>query len=290
MSLPFNNFLENVSEIQMRAICCLQYSILRTAPEHKAEWSSQLVWGEWVLVSEFGQEWSLVTTEHGYSGWCRSAHLFIPSGDAYNILETSILMVSTRNAKPLLWPDFFKKFPTPEKHVAGCFGFFPKEKQVSTSGWTKIENPSVWNPDKAISEGRNLLNVPYVWGGKTPVGFDCSGFIQHLFHIQGFSFPRDAWQQAESGTSISFIREKPEFEPGILLFFQRPGKKIHHVALSLGRSQIMHASEWVRIESLDPQSPDFVFDRWETLVSAKKIEPADLEPLALTFRKLWQFA
>lgn len=197
-------------------------------------------------------------------------------------------MVSTQSTKPKGQPDFFRKFPSPEKLPAGCFGFFPKGTYDSLSGWINMENPSVWNFEQAISDARKLIHIPYVWGGKTPIGLDCSGLIQHLFHLQGFSFPRDAWQQAVLGTPSSFIKEKPEFAPGTLLYFQRPGKNIHHVALSIGGSRFIHASEWVRVESLDPQLPDFAHDRWETLVLAKKLGPNDLKPLALTFRKLWE--
>lgn len=197
-------------------------------------------------------------------------------------------MVSTELTIPKDQPDFFRKFPSLENVTAGCFGFFSKSKYESLPGWTPIEKPFFWNFERAISDARKLLHIPYVWGGKIPLGLDCSGLIQHLFHLQGFSFPRDAWQQAALGTTLSWKKEKPEFVPGTLLFFQRPGKKIHHVALSIGGSSFIHASEWVRIESLDPQSPDFAHDRWETLVLAKKIGPNDLKPLALTFSKLWE--
>lgn len=139
---------------------------------------------------------------------------------------------------------------------------------------------------KMAEMAQYYLGTVYLWGGKTPFGFDCSGLVQLIINLQGYSFPRDAWQQALEGEEIAFSSEFPEFQPGNLLFFQFPEKKIHHVAISLGGSKFIHASEWVRIQSFHPNDSDFAPERLDTLVKAKKIK--NLTTLAASFGKLLQ--
>jgi cell wall-associated NlpC family hydrolase len=118
------------------------------------------------------------------------------------------------------------------------------------------------------------------------MGLDCSGLVQVMFHQMGYSFPRDAWQQAEVGDPVDFNPEKPEFQAGDLLYFTRPGKKIHHVAVSLGGSRYFHASEWTRENDFNPDYALFVQDRKDTLTLAKRIRTGHLKPLVSTFKEM----
>jgi cell wall-associated NlpC family hydrolase len=162
----------------------------------------------------------------------------------------------------------------------------PEDDGFDQTAYTDLSSPPPFSARLMAEQAMNLLTVPYVWGGKTAFGLDCSGLVQFLFQKQGYSFPRDAWQQAEKGKEISFDHSKPEFEEGDLLFFQHPGKKIHHVAISLGGSRYIHASEWVQINSLNEQNTDFRKERRDTFINAKKIQPETLVSLLDSFRKL----
>jgi cell wall-associated NlpC family hydrolase len=143
----------------------------------------------------------------------------------------------------------------------------PFVKKIKQSSFRGIEEVARW-----------YLNTPYLWGGRSPFGIDCSGFTQMVFKLNGIKLKRDAWQQAEQGTTISFLEEA---QPGDLAFFDNEEGKIVHVGIilntiphlnppqrgglshatlsPLGRAgegsgfKIIHASGKVRIDKLDHQ-------------------------------------
>ena len=92
------------------------------------------------------------------------------------------------------------------------------------------------------------MNAPYLWGGRSPFGIDCSGFTQLSFKLNGYKLPRDAYQQVELGTPLSFVEEA---EAGDLAFFDNEEGKIVHVGILLNDHQIIHASGFVKIDRFD---------------------------------------
>jgi len=95
---------------------------------------------------------------------------------------------------------------------------------------------------------KTYLNAPYLWGGRSPFGLDCSGFSQIVFKHAGISLPRDAYQQAEEGTVVPFVSEA---RTGDLAFFENADGKIIHVGIVLDEGEIIHASSFVKIGKLD---------------------------------------
>jgi cell wall-associated NlpC family hydrolase len=97
---------------------------------------------------------------------------------------------------------------------------------------------------------KSFLNTPYLWGGRTHYGIDCSGFTQAVFKLRGFDLKRDAWMQAEQGTVVDFLAEA---KLGDLAFFNNSEGKITHVGIMLNNEQIIHASGRVKIDRIDGQ-------------------------------------
>ncbi len=107
----------------------------------------------------------------------------------------------------------------------------------------------------AVPDKRNLipyahlfLNAPYLWGGRTPFGIDCSGFSQMCYKLIGIQIPRDAYQQIEIGTEVNDLESS---EAGDLVFFENDQKRITHVGILINQEEVIHASGRVRIEKID---------------------------------------
>jgi len=94
------------------------------------------------------------------------------------------------------------------------------------------------------------MNSPFLWGGKSPCGTDCAGYVQMVYKINGISLPRDVAEQPGKGTTLSFVEEA---QPGDLAFFDDDRSQITHVGLLLEKNQIIHASDTVRIDKFDHQ-------------------------------------
>lgn len=255
----------------MIAICKTAFAQLRATPAHSGELTSQLLGGEWVKIVTPGTDWSEIETEHGYKGWTRTGQLCMVPENKVSILADSTLYQDKKNGRIYL----------DKNSNAALKQAFEKAGETDA-----LSSTPTWNANLFCSIAKSFLDTPYVWGGKSEHGLDCSGLVQLSMNLCGFSFPRDAWQQAEMGAQIEIWPDCSSFEEGDLLFFQRQGKRVHHVAISLGGCLYLHASEWVQINSLDPESPAFVSDRKETLVGARRIKEAHLEPLSHAYKSL----
>ena len=106
------------------------------------------------------------------------------------------------------------------------------------------------NKEKLRDNALIYLNAPYLWGGRSPLGIDCSGLTQMIYRLQGIDLPRDAYEQAKVGTTLSFVDES---ESGDLAFFDNDEGKIIHVGIILEENYIIHASGKVRIDRIDQQ-------------------------------------
>ena len=104
------------------------------------------------------------------------------------------------------------------------------------------------NRNSIVNTALSFLNSPYLWGGKTPFGIDCSGFTQMVYKINGYKLSRDAKDQADQGETLSFIEES---EAGDLAFFNNDQGDIIHVGIILQNNHIIHASGKVRIDRID---------------------------------------
>jgi hypothetical protein len=242
---------------------------------------SQVLRGEIVKTIQKEENWSLVNTSDGYSGFIRTNHIgqvksLPPNQLPFQVISSSIECLQDGTQVPFLkgsfiWPEINSDFST-ISFSAGQLKSLP-------------ENP-VFEPRHFVKTALDCINIPYFWGGRSEWGMDCSGLVQFCLNFLGFEFPRDAWQQAEQPGMEIITGSIADILPGDLLFFQRGNNKIHHVAISLGKGEYVHASEWVRINSLDPVSESFDAERKDTWIGSLRLSKDHLTSRADSIRAL----
>jgi cell wall-associated NlpC family hydrolase len=127
--------------------------------------------------------------------------------------------------------------------------FFLGTEEYELNSDEIIQQPADF--ESSIAEyAKFFLNAPYLWGGKTLFGIDCSGFTQVVFKMLGKNLKRDAWQQAEQGEIVNFLQEA---KAGDLAFFDNAEGHVIHVGIMLNEQQIIHASGRVKIDPIDGQ-------------------------------------
>jgi len=210
----------------MKGIVQLSNIPLRTEASGKSELCSQLLAGETYEVIEEKGEWLRIKNDaDGYEGYI-NANQFAGISDFLG------------PAKRVC------NYPFLVRHSAEATAFFPCGALVYEDIEGLITLPGI----ALIEFSKQFLNVPYLWGGKTAFGIDCSGFVQVMFSCFGVQMPRDAWQQAQMGEHIDFVASAM---PGDLAFFENEAGNIVHVGICLNDNQIIHASGKVRIDQLD---------------------------------------
>ena len=214
---------------------------MRSNNFHESELVSQLLYGDCFKILSSKNEWlQIKTLNDSYVGW---------------INNKQVNEISKINAEKITFDDkifsirLIDYIETDENKLSsivlgsniGACKYLghkydgPKTKKTKTKpNLTKVASM--------------YLNSPYLWGGKTPFGIDCSGLTQMIYRINGYKIPRDASQQSELGETLSFIEES---EPGDLAFFDDKEGKIIHVGMLLENNYILHAHGNVRIDRID---------------------------------------
>lgn len=232
------------------AICFLSVIPIRANPSHSSEMVTQLLFGEVFQITERKEEWLFIKTEYDqYTGWIDEKQALEINAEVSSNLRFITLDVNTMALKGEQKQPFYLP-------AGSCLPFYADGKcQVGKDFYQIISNNiTIPNPDDFAADvaeiAKRFLNVPYLWGGRTHFGIDCSGFSQIVFKILGIRLNRDASQQAEQGTLVDFL---PEAKAGDLAFFDNEEGRITHVGIMLNNSQIIHASGRVKIDRIDNQ-------------------------------------
>lgn len=222
------------------AVCCM-----RKEPSHRSELVSQLLFGETASVIEVQKDFiKIIGCYDQYEGWVQSSQ--VAEVDEAFLNQTPAGYTYKRNIPFLL--DESPMFASPGTPVlpARYYGKYAIEYQEAES---LLEYKQLdFDPYIIKSIAGLFLNVPYLWGGKSAFGIDCSGFTQMVFKIFDKKIPRDAFQQAEQGELIGFLEE---VICGDLAFFDNEQEQIIHVGILLNNHEIIHASGKVRIDKID---------------------------------------
>lgn len=238
---------------------------LRWRADHRSEMRSQLLLGERVDVARHSADglWALVrNAADGYSGWVRRWGLIEVSAPracdwaARATLRVSAPIASLR-ARPGsgigVGPVFFNSRLIPHRASRGSVQV---ELPDGRRGWldqTQVAGPDD-RPPRLSDRLLSLLGTPYLWGGRTPAGYDCSGLTQQVLAEQGMALPRDAHQQFEWCREAGYPTEP---SPGALFFFGPPRGDIQHVGIGLSSGLFAESSGTVRLTSLDRGNPLF---------------------------------
>lgn len=208
----------------VKGICRFPLVACRREPNERSEMVSQLLYGESYEVLEDTTTWLHIrNTRDQYESWidAKLHSRFPDKQEEQVVLAIPFTILNKDTSKQLILPG----------------GSLVDASLVDTS---KV--------DSLIDTALKYIDAPYLWGGKSIWGMDCSGFIQVVFQIHGMDISRDAYQQAELGESIEF---NELIEEGDLAFFSEGDERISHVGICLGDEKIIHASGKVRIDRLD---------------------------------------
>lgn len=272
----------------------------RAAPQNAAEMMTQMILGTPVQVLKKQGGYYLVRTPDGYLSWTdgtavsvmdkatfedwkKSKRIIYTSdfGHAFSRADINASRVSdlvSGNILVLTGEDKdFYKVAFPDKRV----GYIKKTDAKLFSSWVKSPNPSA---EAILTTAKTLIGVPYLWGGTSTKGVDCSGFTKTSYFLNGIVIPRDASQQALVGEdvdvleqdSISLTKCLKNLKAGDLLFFAAAklrgttGGRVTHTAIYMGDGEFIQSAGMVRINSLKPDAANFDERESKTLVSAKR--------------------
>ena len=221
---------------------------MRSESSDKSEMINQILFGEHFKILEARKKWSRIRLAHdSYEGWICNKQVLEISEDDYKQLDKDISTITT----DIL--DIIKK----DQHqpiVIGSILPFYKSGHANINSemyeFNGLTTPGFVKKQKLVENALIFLKAPYLWGGRSPLGIDCSGLTQIVYRLQGVDLPRDAYMQAKVGTTLSFIEES---EPGDLAFFDDSEGKVIHVGIILKNNHILHASGMVRIDRIDQQ-------------------------------------
>jgi len=249
-------------------ICKLSAIALRKEARHGSEMVSQLLYNELYTVLDKTQEWVLIQTDLvRYQGWIQAKQYYEISEEEYKALKSKKVHLTNKPiveyngqflsmGTPLYEPEVFegmsyRDLPSIDTLPPSSVGMTWAEGREYLCLQKRndiVEMPSEFHPELMVDYAKMLLGAPYLWGGRTVMGIDCSGFVQVCARLAGLVLPRDASQQVKEGELVYFLQET---QPGDLAFFGDEDGVITHVGIIMGNEQIIHSSGQVRIDYLD---------------------------------------
>ena len=230
------------------AICSVAAAPVRKEPSHRTEMVNQLLFGETMEVLEATEEWLKIKSLYDdYEGWITN-HLV--SEIDQSVATADINYVATGLVNQVTLPDQLINVPMGSALVGFNEGtrLLWDEQHKYHGTYRNMQQPL--DLDLLWRTAQAWTNAPYLWGGKTFMGVDCSGFVQTVFKVMGIRLKRDAYQQAEQGMAVEDLTG---VKTGDVVFFQNENGRVVHVGIILNANEVIHASGKVRIDTIDEE-------------------------------------
>lgn len=258
-------------------IITISVANLRSKPKHSAELSTQATLGTPVTILKKEGEWYWIQTPDGYLAWVDHGGLkpMLPNafadweqakkiiytstyGHAYKTENTNLIvsdMVAGAILKLIKETSQYFNVAYPD----GRSAFIRKDEAELFDLWMENLNP---NEDQLVTTAQRLMGVPYLWGGTSAKGVDCSGFTKTIYFLNGIVLPRDASQQVHAGIEVDTSKQFENLRKGDLLFFGRKAtdttkERVVHVGMWIGNNEFIHSSGQVKIGSMDPEADNY---------------------------------
>ncbi|QLG45371.1 C40 family peptidase [Costertonia aggregata] len=250
---------------------------LRSNPKHSAELATQATLGTPVKILKKVGDWFYIQTPDKYLAWVDAGGITPMTARQMNDWKSADKIIYTKTyghsytgpnndnvvsdlvagniLSVLKYADKFYIVQYPDGRQA----YVAKDESQEYDAWLNNLNP---NPDALVETSKKLMGVPYLWGGTSTKGMDCSGYTKTVYFLNGMVIPRDASQQVHAGKPIDSTKNFENLQRGDLLFFGKKAtdstkEKVVHVGMWIGDNEFIHASEMVRISSMDESATNY---------------------------------
>ncbi len=240
-------------------------------PSYASEVVTQGILGERVQILDPRPVFTKIRQADGYTSWADS---------------DQVLACDPPEGEPVVVRDhFIRIFKEPSRQAAGIGEAVIGSRLMAAAkenGWYRISLPgnrTGWaekkhftpfpsaTPENILALAKEFIGYQYLWGGRTPKGFDCSGFVQTVFGLLGIQLPRDSRQQQENHLLSHNFQDA---KPGDLLFFGKTPDKVTHVGICLGNQRFIHASGWIRTNSFSKADDNFSPEHVKKFISVNR--------------------
>ncbi len=286
---------------QLYAVATLSVCNNKTKPSHASEMATQMMLGTPVQIIQKQGEWYQIRTPDGYIAWTEARGIAPMNKQQFDTWQLAPKIIytgdfgyaneqanqSSNHVFDLVKGNIVELLATKGKYYYiklpdNRTAYIDQKSAEPFTKWTASRNPSASN---IINTARTMLGTPYLWGGSSIKGVDCSGFIKTSFFLNGVILPRDASQQALVGEKIDIYGEDGQIsqqkciqnlQTGDLMFFSSEREKgvqgrVTHVAMYIGNGEFIHSAGLVRINSLKPEALNYADYQSRTLTAARRI-------------------
>lgn len=296
LDLKFTDLIDILPEKKLGdktfGVINLSVANIRSKPDHPEELATQSLLGTIVRVLQEKEGWYRIQTPDGYISWVDDDGIQLMTNSESDAWKSSPKVIymnfyglsfssPDENSEPvsdLVKGDLLKlneetngfyKVEYPDKRTA----FIPVKNALKYQEWLdKIE----LTPGKIVETARTFMGIPYLWGGTSMKGVDCSGFSKTVYYLNGIILPRDASQQVHVGELVDTKDGFDNLQPGDLVFFGRKAngdrkERATHVGIYIGNYEYIHSSGRVRINSFDKNAANFNQYRYNSFLKARRI-------------------